>query len=120
MGHESQVIKIRKLPHSAEGSCNACTRFISHRGSIPHDVTDIRLRTISVRLCNDCLADLKKLLSHEIFKVGDVVEIMDLRDNTVVEPRATITELKEEDGKMIASFNPEIGFRCSTKCLRLI
>lgn len=58
MSHTSQVIIVTKTDSQKEGSCNGCSRWIDEHGATKHAVTDIRLRSISVRLCNDCLLTL--------------------------------------------------------------
>jgi hypothetical protein len=56
-----QVRAIRALPIEV-GSCVACTGNISLQGAAAHLVWQVELRSVQVRVCDECLQELLRQL----------------------------------------------------------
>ena len=57
---QHEGITVLKQPRDIVGSCNACTLITNPIAYTT--VTEIHIRSMSIRLCPACLADLKKAL----------------------------------------------------------
>lgn len=61
-------LAISKAAVCDEGSCNNCNNLIDASGRYPPDawIWNIELRTISFRLCSDCMTLLKTVIKEKV------------------------------------------------------
>lgn len=60
-------ISVSEASSESVGSCNACTTYTGWGGVARHDVTVIELRSISIRVCDDC----RKVLMKELLRLAE-------------------------------------------------
>lgn len=94
----SPDITIAESAAMQAGSCNSCGRTTQTHGD--YDVREIRLRSCSIRVCEDCAKLLASLLRGELPEAtgAQFVEIPQL---TAMEsdPRHFLVEWKDRDGR---------------------
>lgn len=57
-------VSVTKNRSRSVGGCNACTRNYHEHGCNDHWVWVIELRGVSVRVCEECRAELRKKLAE--------------------------------------------------------